>query len=378
MKKVILFLFSTLILSAAVLGQTEIKNDQNSTYSDSSAFKPVRKIEPYEPQKRKSDKKKSKKKEENEGNEKKSDANQPTEIIFPVSVFDQNADYIKGLNKQDFKVFENGIEQKTEFFESGSNSLTVILILDTSPSSVLDIKRIRDLAEKFVEQLKPENKVVIAELNEQFRIFNEPINDRDELQKVIKKVKFGDGTSIYDGIAAISQKMNLIEGQKVIVFFTDGVDTTSMKTDYLNSLRFAEESNTAIFPLYFDSYSKAKKLTGNVRVRPNIFGNSPILGSILPNFPMSKATGSLQEEYELGEQYLRELAAFTGGRVIKSENDEKGLEESFSRTAQEIQNLYFIGYRPQVAENPVRTIKVRINRPNLNVLARENYFFGQN
>lgn len=374
MKKFLLFLFSTLIFSAAVFGQTADKNDQNPAYSESSAFKPVRRIEPYKPRKRKSAKKNSEKKVEKAADEKILDVRGSIEVIFPVAVFDQNAGYVKGLNQKDFKIFEDGIEQKTEFFESGTDSLTVILILDTSPSAFIKIKKIRDLAEKFVEQLNPRNKVVIAELNERFSIFNDPTNDREKLQKIIKKVKLGDGTSIYEGIAAISQKTNLIEGRKLIVFFTDGVDTTSLKTDYSDSLRFAEESNTAIFPIYYDSYSRTKKLSGTFRVRPNIFGGSP---GFRPNFPIRNAVGASAEEYELGEQYLRELASFTGGRVIESENDEEGLEKAFSRAAQEIQNLYFIGYRPQSAENPVRAVKVRINRPNLTVLARENYYFGQ-
>lgn len=369
MKKFLLVLSAILIFPTFIFAQTETVQTEQKSYSESVSAKFVREIEPEKikrPKKKKDSKQKSKK----ETGNKASSANGT--IVFPVSVYDQNADYVKGLNKHDFKIFEDGIEQKTEFFESGSNSLTVILILDTSPSAVIKIDEIRDLAEKFVNQLNPQIKIVVAELSMQFKVFNEPTSDREELQKIIKKVKLGDGTSIYDGIAEISQKMDLIEGQKVIVFFTDGVDTTSRKTDYSNSLRFAEESNTAIFPLYFDTYFRTKKLTGTVRIRPNIFGRSPVL---IPNFPVG---ANQNEYYKLGKQYLRELAVFTGGRVIKSENDEEGLEKAFSRIAQEIQNLYFIGYRPQVGENPVRAIKVRINRPNLIVLARETYFFAQN
>ncbi|MEQ1643692.1 MAG: hypothetical protein ABL959_09640, partial [Pyrinomonadaceae bacterium] len=80
-------------------------------------------------------------------------------ISIPVSVFDKYGLYIPGLRQSDFKIFENGIEQKIEYFGVQDKPFTVALLIDTSPSAQYKIEEIHAAAEAFVAQLSPQDRV---------------------------------------------------------------------------------------------------------------------------------------------------------------------------------------------------------------------------
>ncbi len=100
----------------------------------------------------------------------------------------------------------------------------------------------------------------------------------------------------------------------------------------------------------------------------------PSLGGI------SSSRGTTSGEYALGRKYLEELSASTGGRVFRPEATPGGLTAAFEGIAEELRRQYNIGYYPQtVAKAGQRKqIKVRLNRPNVVVRARESYIVGAN
>ena len=91
--------------------------------------------------------------------------------------------------------------------------------------------------------------------------------------------------------------------------------------------------------------------------------------------PMS---GSTAREYALGKKYLEELAAYTGGRVFRPEATPGGLTTAFEGIAEELRRQYSIGYIPSEDGKPGqrKQIKVRVNRPNLVLRARDSYIVG--
>lgn len=373
MKIFLLVLSAILIFSTFIFAQSEPAQTEQETYSESVSAKPVREIEPYrfkKNKKKKDSKQKSKKVAE--------EIAVPTDemIVFPVSVYDRNGDFIEGLKESDFIIYENGSEQKLEYFNNEKEPATIVFVIDTSASTNPIIKKLQSLLDVFINQLNSQHKIVITELGEKFDVLNDPTSDRKELSKGFKKLRYNRGTSIYDGISELNEKaLKRISGQKVVVFLTDGVDTTSQTIEYLDSLRIAEETNTAFFPIYYNSYIPADDLINSRSIAGgNVVGHP---SSVRMNLPNPNTWEINQKDRDLGKQYLEELAAFTGGKVIKSEDGKKGLENAFIRTAEEIRNLYFVGYRPQKTETGEREIKVRINRPNLTIFARGNYFSGQ-
>ena len=171
-------------------------------------------------------------------------------ITIPVSVFDRHGLYIPNLKKEDFKIFEEGKEQQIEYFGIAEKPFTVILLLDTSPSTEYEIEEIREAAKAFVDQLKPQDKVMVIEFDGNVHVLTEATGDRPTIYKAIKRADFGGGTSLYDAVSfSLSKRLNAVSGRKAIVLFTDGVDTMSSKSTYDSTLALAEEADSLIFPI---------------------------------------------------------------------------------------------------------------------------------
>ena len=283
-------------------------------------------------------------------------------VTIPVSVFDRNGLYIPDLRQSDFKIFEDGKEQTITYFGSTDKPFTVVLLLDTSPSTAYRIEEIQNAALAFINQLKPQDLVMVVEFDGNTHVLTEATNDRARLRKAVKRADFGYGTSLYDSVNfALKKRLNLVAGRKAIVLFTDGVDTSSSKASYDSTLDLAEESDALIFPIYYNTFNEN---------RGGIFSPWPDEQIILrPSTP---------EEYAVGKKYLDELAAYTGGRVFRPEGTPGGLTTAFEGIAEELRRQYNLGYIPAEDGTPGqrKQIKVRVDRPNLVIRARDSYIVG--
>jgi len=164
-------------------------------------------------------------------------------VTMPVSVLDREGRFVTGLQQKDFRVFENGVEQKVDYFQSVEQPFTVILMIDVSPSTAYQIDEIHDAAIRFTDQLRPNDKVMVMSFDDRVHILTQPTNNRAVLRNAIMQAQFGDGTSLYEAVDfAINQELKQIQGRKAVVIFTDGVDTTSRRADYQSTLTDVEES----------------------------------------------------------------------------------------------------------------------------------------
>ncbi|MGI8787853.1 MAG: VWA domain-containing protein [Pyrinomonadaceae bacterium] len=289
-------------------------------------------------------------------------------ITIPVSVFDRNGLYIPNLRQSDFEIYENGVKQDIAYFGSSDKPFTVVLLLDTSPSTAYKIEEIQNAARAFVDQLKSQDNVMVIEFDWNVHVLTEATNDRQKIYKAIKKTGFGNGTSLYDAVHfSFAKRLNEIEGRKAIVLFTDGVDTTSSKAEYESTIREAEEADALVFPIYYNTFFGQGGL-GNVN------------GGIIPTATRNQGYGTSSEEYARGRSYLQDLAAATGGRVFRPESTPGGLTAAFEGIAEELRRQYNIGYYPneEAQAGQRKQIKVRVNRPSLVIRARDSYIVGAN
>lgn len=281
-------------------------------------------------------------------------------VTVPVSVLDRKGLYVTGLQRSDFKIYEDGVEQQIAYFGSSEKPFTVILLLDTSLSTNYKIEEIRQAATAFVGQLRSQDIVGVIEFDSNIHVLTDPTGDRQRIFRAIGKADFGYGTSLYDSVYyTLRKKLSKIAGRKAVVLFTDGVDTTSDDAGYDTTLAYAEESDTVIFPIYYNTFDWNKD-DGKPR-------------SILFN-----TIGTTPEEYALGRRYLLELAEYTGGRVFKAGSATGGLTAAFEGISGELSRQYNLGYVPANGGSPGqrKEIRVRIDRPNLSIRARDSYIVG--
>lgn len=309
-------------------------------------------------------------------------------VTIPVSVLDRDGRFVTGLQQRDFQIFENGVQQKVEYFQSVEQPFSVILMLDVSPSTRFKIDEIQNAAISFINQLRRDDRVMVIAFDQRVQVLSPLTNDKRILQNAIRQAQFGDGTSLYEAVdVVIKQYLRRIEGRKAVVLFTDGVDTTSRRASYQSTIREAEETDALFYPIRFDTYND---MNAGGTTYPNPYprrqptGIGDIIGIILGGGNVrigrgggSGSAGSTRAEYETGKRYLEDLARNSGGRNFEAHNN---LEAAFSGIAEELRRQYSIGYYPETEGKPGerRQIRVRVLRPNLIVRAKTSYVVGVN
>ena len=308
-----------------------------------------------------------------------------TLVTIPVSVMDRDGRYVPNLQRDDFRLWEDGIEQEVAFFSSVEKPFSVVLMLDTSPSTEFRLEDIQDAAISFVNQLRPDDKVMVVSFNNDISVLSDFTTDRQRLTRAIHRAHTDDGTRLYDAVDMVmNRELNKIPGRKAIVLFTDGVDTTSKRASYDSNVMDAQELDALIYVVQYDTAGDMAQV-GNVPImRPgDIFDQ--ILGGIFGGGGGRRGgrgggyptRGRVPNDYQLGDQYLREIATSTGGRQYRADSLQN-MSYAFANVAEELRRQYSIGYYPKQPGQPGQRhqIKVRAKEPNLAVRARETYIYA--
>ena len=321
-----------------------------------------------------------------------------TLVTVPVSVMDRDGRYVPNLQKEDFRIWEDGIEQQVAFFASVDKPFSVVLMLDVSPSTQFRLEDIQDAAISFVNQLRPDDRVMVVSFCEDIRVLSDFTTDRSKLQRAIYRAKTDSGTSIYDAVdAVINKHLSHVSGRKAIVLFTDGVDTTSEHASYESTVTDAQELDALIYPVQYNTAMDMGQVVMVPQVTIDVFGQ--ILGGIFGGgrggrrggypgggggggYPgggggYPRPRGTARGDYEVGARYLIELANSTGGREYPADSLQN-MSSAFANVAEELRRQYTIGYYPKRAPEAGqrRMIRVRANQPNLAVRSRESYIFN--
>lgn len=329
-------------------------------------------------------------------------------VTIPVKVLDRGGKFVPGLKKEDFKVFEDDLEQEVAYFSNVEEPFTVVLMLDMSYSTVFKTTEIQTAANGFTAQLRPKDKVMVVSFDQEVHLLCEPTTDRKEVWSAIKQTKIGTGTSLYEAVDFVMKKLRNIEGRKAIVLFTDGVDTTSTTSHLENNLRDAEELDAIIYPIQYDTYSdvqNASRMPTTLPIPtgtpsstqipptttttnpfpfpfPNIKVNRNPTPTPTPNnnpFPSTTTTmpgggtGTSSQEYETANLYLGQMANETGGRVLPA-TDKMSMAYAFSQIADELRQTYSLGFYPKDDKTEKKhKLKVRVAQKGVAVKARESY-----
>ena len=306
-------------------------------------------------------------------------------VTVPVSVLDHQGRFVPNLKREDFRLFENGVEQSLAYFEPAEKPFTVALLLDMSASTKFHVQEIREAAIAFAKQLRPQDRVLVVTFNDEVLLLTpNATNDLDLVETLVDEyANTGSSTRLYDAVhLTIRERLNQIKGRKAIVLFTDGVDTSSQQASYQSTLREAEELDALIYPVQYDTtdYLQSMQGAGNtvtvVTTTHGLFGSKTTQQTY--NVPANNGQplpGTTKADYDRADKYLHALADETGGRIYQA-NDTKQLADAFSRIAEELRRQYSLGYYPKSGnddDNARRDIKVRVRQANLAVKARDSY-----
>ena len=278
-------------------------------------------------------------------------------ITVPAVVLDRDGRYAGNLRKEDFHIYENGVEQNLAYFASVEKPFTVALMLDVSGSTKYQLDQIRDAANTFVSRLRSNDRMMAVTFDGKINLLTEAADVRTIRQSKLHIPAVTDGTVLYDAVAFTLKRMAQVPGRKAIVLMTDGVDQNSVATLQSTIAEIAEE-DVLIYT-----------------VRYNTLPQLPQRLSFIKNEKARrKVEQRLLKGYAVSEPYLRTLAEKTGGRFYKAD-DLREVGPAFEAITAELGLQYSLGYYPKEnsAAGTERSIKVRVRYPNLVVHARESY-----
>jgi len=277
-----------------------------------------------------------------------------TLVNVPTIVSDRDGRYVTNLKKDDFRLFENGIEQEIAFFQPVEQPFTMLLLLDVSGSMYNDFATINDASDTFLSQLRPDDYLSAAAFNDSVNVLFKFSSVREIKDKKRFDLKFtgslGD-TMIYDAVDFALDKMKKIQSRKkAIILFSDG-EGVGRYASAKSTLRDAEEQKTIVYTVQFDTFV------------------------VPPNYKIGKSEAEkIRQSKEIATLYMTALAARTGGRHYHLK-DIANLETTFREIAGELSQQYSLGYYPkeQPETSQERQIKVKVTKPNLSVRARASY-----
>jgi VWFA-related protein len=241
-----------------------------------------------------------------------------------------------------------------------------------SYSTTFKIAEIQSAAIAFIEQLRPQDKIMVVSFDQDVHVLCEATSNRQAIYKGIRSTKISTGTSLYEAVDLVMNDwLRRIEGRKAIILFTDGVDTTSRRSNDLRNLDDAMELEGLIYPIRYDTFADVQTMKAGTQ--PTVAIPMPG-GTRVTTEPAASAQGTTPEEYRRAQEYLDQMALRTGGRLYEATTI-GNLTAAYSKIASELREFYSIGYYPKSERVPGRktSIKVRVDREGLAVRTREGY-----
>jgi Ca-activated chloride channel homolog len=261
-----------------------------------------------------------------------------------VSVKDANGAPVGTLQKNDFRVFDNGAEQRIAVFEHHSDvPLSVCVLIDISGSTAIDLRYETQSITRFLRALlregNPDDRAALFSFNWEVTL-NVGFTHRIlRLEQALRGLHPEGGTSLYDALYLASGRIEDREGRHVMIVVTDGGDTTSAKT-YQDALEAVQSADAVLYPILV----------------------MPITNDAGRNIG--------------GENALTTLAAGTGGRVFAPSIGAE-MDSAFDEILRDLRTQYLIGYYPKnvpLTSNRFHRVRVLTTRPGLRVETRSGYY----
>jgi len=260
-----------------------------------------------------------------------------------VSVLDEHNRPVPGLTADAFQIFEEGVQQKIDVFETETKlPLDLELMIDSSMSARMDINEEREAASRFIKQvLRPDDRLAVYAVDESVTMKAAFSSDVAVLQEAVKKIPDGAGTSLYDAIYLGSKELQRRTGQRrrVIILLTDGGETTSR--------------------IDFDGARKAA-----------------VRGEVLLYTVVIRPVKNENGRNTAGEHALQTISDTTGGAVFFPDTAQD-LTAIFDRINNELRTQYRLAYypNPRGPANTYRTIDVKV-QAGYKARHRTNYLTG--
>jgi len=256
-------------------------------------------------------------------------------VIVNASITDAGGRNAAGLRKDQFKVFEDGVEQRIEYFSAEETPFAAVILLDTSGSMEERVSMARAAAIRFLDGLRESDSAAIYRFDSKIALVQPFSNSRDIAESAFDLKADGMtrmNDAIYQAAVELSRRA---EKRRAIIVLSDGQDTMSSRSAD-KALKSAMSADIAIYTIDMSP-------TGDVKRVQN-------------------------------QAVLKNLAEKSGGMFISTPGG-AAMREAFEKIVKELGVQYTLGYSPlnTKKDGRWRSIELRVAKPNLTIRTRKGY-----
>ena len=274
-------------------------------------------------------------------------------VQIPVLIFDEKGGVATNLKKDDFRLFEDGVEQRILYFERERVPVSFVILADLSSSMTRKIPFVQDAALSLLDspeqQKQWRDEYSIFGIGKRSRELLSFTSDESDLERRLPQLlsATNESTALFDGIwmGVSTARQEALNRNRVMIVITDGGDNHS-RYNLHETKRFLEEADMPVFAVMAGSFFELPEIfTPQRKSRTSVpLGKPP--GPQLPYLPF----GSSGEDYigpaeRRGPHNMKELTEVTGGGVFTAHH-----EEDLSRIVRTIglaaRYRYVLSYKP--------------------------------
>jgi Ca-activated chloride channel family protein len=266
--------------------------------------------------------------------------------LVNVTVTDPHNRLITGLESDNFRLFENNVEQEIEYFSSEDMPISIGVIFDLSGSMGNKVGKAKEAALEFFKTANPQDEFFLVSFNEHAELASAFTNRVEDLQSRLLSASAKGSTALLDAIYLGLREMSTARNAKrALLIISDGGDNHSRYNEN-DVKRLVREADTQLYAV----------------------------GMFDPLGYRSRTPEELN-----GPSLLSELTELTGGRAFDVENANE-LPDIAAKIGAELRNQYILGYRPSNKSHDARWRKIKVKLrvpkglPPLSIYAKTGYY----
>ncbi len=261
-----------------------------------------------------------------------------------VTVKNFDGQLVGGLNRDDFKIHDNGVEQEISLFERRTEQpLSIALLVDTSRSTGKERRYEVDSMKRFLRRLLREGRdddtVALYSFNTDITRHTANTHDIKTVERGLDSLRSEGATSLYDAIYLAAQDLDKRQGRRVMLVVSDGGDTAS-RVKFEEALEALHDADAVLYSVLV----------------------VPIQGDAGRNLR--------------GENALFTFAQWTGGKMFTPALG-AGIDQAFDDILNDLRTQYLLGFYSRnvpVTKDRFHSVRVEVARPRHSVQARNGYY----
>lgn len=261
-------------------------------------------------------------------------------VVLNATITDSAGNSVNALKQDEFKLLQDGKEQKIAFFEAQKTPFAAVILIDTSGSMESRVSLARSAAMNFLDGLRTEDVASIYSFDTKVSLIQEFSNSRDIAYNAYDLKAYG-YTVLNDAIFKAAEELsNRAEKRRAIIVLSDGMDTKSDKSAD-KALKAALTANATIYTVDMSGVD----------------------------------TGGRERMQNQGA--LKNFAEKSGGKFIATPGG-PAMREAFKKIVGELGTQYTLGFQPETNDGKWHTLEVIVARPNLLIRTRKGYHAAKN